>query len=231
MKAKASVKELIQKADVLDSKHGSDTIRVWESYREQANLWRAISILQIPTSFIALIFAWFIWNNRSVTLNVPPKPLPGVYQIQEIPDSEFIDAATNFINLVATYQHRSARRQFTRAHELVISPFLEEFEKDFLITELKTIENTSRSQAFFIDPSQISIDRLGQIVKVSLIGDRMKIVAGKELDPIQTKFTITLRTIPRNDLNPYGIVIAGLAYENLKSDFDELKELNKLKAK
>lgn len=221
---RGKVTDLVQKAAVVDSRSTNDTIRLWESYREQAGMWRAIALLQIPVSILAMVIALTAWTNRKTILNVPPKPLPGVYQAQDIPDSEFVDAATNFVNLIATYQHVIARRQFARASELLINPLLERFKTDFLETELKTIENTSRSQVFFVDPSKTRIQRQGSVVVVTMAGDRMKVVAGRELDPVQTKYVVTLRTIPRTDINPYGIVIQDLSYENIVPDYQRKKE-------
>lgn len=212
---KGRVQELVKKADVVDTRGTNDTIRVWESYREQAGVWRAIALLQIPVTGIALVFALVTWVNRKTILNVPPKPLPGMYQAQDIPDSEFVDSATNFINLIATYQHAIARRQFSRARELLINPLLERFDNDFMMTELKTIETTSRSQVFFVDPSQTRLERQGSSVVITMVGDRMKVVAGRELEPVQTKYVVTLRTIPRTDINPYGIVVQDLSYDNV----------------
>jgi hypothetical protein len=212
---KGRVQELVKKADVVDTRGTNDTIRVWESYREQAGMWRAIALLQIPVTGIALVFALVTWVNRKTILNVPPKPLPGMYQAQDIPDSEFVDSATNFINLIATYQHAIARRQFSRARELLINPLLERFDNDFMMTELKTIETTSRSQVFFVDPSQTRLERQGSSVVITMVGDRMKVVAGRELEPVQTKYVVTLRTIPRTDINPYGIVVQDLSYDNV----------------
>ena len=217
---KAKVTELVKKADVLESRGTNDTIRLWENYREQASLWRAVSLLQMPATIVALIFAALIWIDRKIILNVPQKPLPGIYQAQDIPDSEFLDAATNFINLIATYQPAVARRQFGRAHELVVNPLLARFNQDFMLTELKTIENTERTQVFFIDPSQTRIERSGNLVIVTVTGDRMKVVAGKELDPVITRYQVAMQTIPRNDLNPYGIVVTDMAFENVKGDDD-----------
>src|SRR5690606_41834731 len=63
----------------IDGRSEADTIRLWENYREQALMWRALALLQIPATFIALVFALWIWNTRSITLEVPAKPLPGRY--------------------------------------------------------------------------------------------------------------------------------------------------------
>jgi len=208
---------LLKEASVIDSRKESDTIRVWESYRDQATLWRSIALLQIPTTLIIGILCLTLWQGRNITLNVPPKPLPGIYQAKEIPDSEFIDVATNFINLITTYQPAVAERQFNRAREMLVEPMLERFNREMMITELKTIQNTSRTQIFFMDPTKIKIFRQGNQVEVTMAGERLKSIAGRQLPSIETMFSVTLTTIPRNDLNPYGIVINNVAFDNVNN--------------
>lgn len=200
----------------IDGRSEADTIRLWENYREQALMWRALALLQIPATFIALVFALWIWNTRSITLEVPAKPLPGRYLANEIPDAEFVEAATGFINLIATYQPAVARRQFEHARQMLLEPMLSRFDAEMVGVELKAIETTRRTQIFFVDPTSTSIERSDTEVIVSLVGDRLKIVAGKELPPATTKFLVKMTTIPRNDLNPYGIVITDIAFENLE---------------
>ena len=210
--------KLIKEANIIDAKHQSDTIRLWENFRDQAILWRSMALIQIPTTLVMAVFCMYMWGTRRITLNVPAKPLPGIYTAQEIPDSEFIDVSTAFVNLIGTYQPAIARRQFNRAREMLQEPMLERFNRDWMITELKTIENTSRTQIFFADPTKTHIFRRGKTVEVSINGDRLKMIAGRELPPIITIYSITMTTIPRNDLNPYGIVISNVASENVTPD-------------
>src|SRR6185436_12529117 len=97
----------------------NDTLRLWEGHREQATLWRAIALLQIPATVCALVFSMMIWGTRQITLNVPSKPLPGIYVAQDIPDSEFINVAQGYINLIGTYQPAIVRRQFEEARKMI----------------------------------------------------------------------------------------------------------------
>ena len=213
---KATVAKIINQASVVESKQSGDTLRLWESFREQAHLWRAIALLQVPTTFIAIIFALMIWNTRSITLNVPAKPLPGMYLAQDVPDSEFIDQTTTYINLIATYQPATARRQFAEARKMLMEPILSQFDIEMFGTELKAIESTNRTQIVFIDPTKTRVERQqNHEVKVYMTGERMKMIAGKELEPQITEFSVTLKTIPRNPLNPYGIMIVNVLYKNV----------------
>lgn len=206
---------LIKDASIIDARKESDTLRLWESYRDQAVLWRALALLQIPTTAIIAVLCFTLYTNRKIELKVPAKPLPGIYTAQEIPDSEFIDVATNFINLIATYQPAVARRQFTHARQILQEPMLERFDREMMVTELKTIESTARTQLFFVDPLKTRIFREGNTVEVTLTGERLKMIAGRQVPAVTTTFSIAMTTIPRNELNPYGIVINNVAFDNV----------------
>lgn len=209
--------KVVQATNIVDARAHSDTIRVWESYREQAGVWRALALIQIPTTAIAIIFAIVLWSTRSVTLNVPRNPAPGVYKAQDIPDTEFLDVATEFLNMVASYQSMTAQKQFTEAARITIEPYLTRFRTEMLGTELQTISATGRTQMFFPDPTKTTLDRLDpQTVKVTFVGERDKIIAGKELTPVTSRFTVTMSTIPRHRLNQFGIVVIDFTAENLE---------------
>ena len=209
--------EFTKATRIVDNKKESDTIRLWESYRDQALLWRTLALIQVPATLVACLMALIFFYNQRITLNVPAKPLPGVYSVDEINDSEFMNAATNFINLIATYQPAVARRQFLKARELIAEPMLTKFDEEMLGAELRAIETTKRTQLYFVDPSKYSIARQGKDIVVTMIGDRQKILAGRELPATLSKYTITLTTIPRNLVNPYGIIIKSVHLENVKS--------------
>ncbi|MBX7139292.1 MAG: hypothetical protein K1X83_15060 [Oligoflexia bacterium] len=214
---KAAAQKLVREAQLPEARRDSDTIRLWENYRDQATMWRSIALLQIPATAIALIFALTMWNTRSITLNVPPKPLPGLYAAQDIPDTEFIDSATDFLNLIASYQYNVARRQFEEAAKMLQEPLLSKFKESMLETELRTVESTNRTQLFFVDPTTVKVERpSGTEVIVSLLGDRQKIIAGKEVPLVKSRYTVSLTTIPRNKLNPYGITITDFSFENVE---------------
>lgn len=220
---KARVAELVKNADVIDSKGQTDTIRLWENYREQASLWRAIALLQVPMSCVALIFALIMWSNRVQNLIVPPSPEPGTHQVQKIPDSYFIDEAQNFVNLIATFTPSVVQRQYEAAERHLVNPLLDKFKREFMINEIQTISSTNRTQLFSIDPTKTTVNREGPQVIVSFTGDRVKSIAGRELEPIETRYSVSLVTIPRNELNPFGIVVRDLDIVNTKAEQIELR--------
>lgn len=208
------VAEILKASEIRSSLNDSDTIRLWESHQEQATLWRSLALIQIPITLLALVLALIMWGTRSVTLNVPAKPLPGIYAAQDIPDSEFIDFATDYINLIATYQPAVARRQFEEARRMLWGQMIQAFDTEMMGTEVRAIENTKRTQIFFADPTRVNINRDGRSVLVSMVGDRYKIIAGKEMPAVKTEFVVTMSTVPKNKFNPYGIVITNISLKN-----------------
>jgi len=218
--AKQAAKKIIEDSRFREARADNDTVRLWENYREQALLWRALALLQIPSTLIALVFALVMWINRETILNVPAKPLPGQYSASEIPDAEFISVATDWINLVATYQPMVAKQQFEEAARWLVEPVLSRFKTEMLEQEVETIKNTMRSQVYYIDPTQTTLERdeEGNVI-VTTIGERLKIIAGKSVPANITQFRITMTTQPRNKLNEYGIVITNVetTVTNLKN--------------
>lgn len=213
-KIAGQVKQIIEDTSVIDANTNNDTIRIWENYRDQAMLWRGIALLQIAVTFICVIAAVFFYLNRNITLNVPSKPLPGYYPANEVPESEYIDVATNFVNLISTYQYRTAERQFLFASEHLVDPFLSKFQQEMLKTELKLIQQTQRTQLLMIEQDDTKVKKLANNqVQVVFIAFRTKSIAGKEYETQEMKYTVNLTTVPRNKFNPYGVMINDVEIE------------------
>ena len=211
--ATPNVREVVADTRLNATRSESDTIRLWENYKDQALLWRSLSLIQFPMTCAALIFAIVMWSTRVVNLTVPSKPEPGIHVAQDIPDTEFINAANTYVNLVATYQPGTARNQFTVAASMLKEPVYTKFKEEMMGAELGAIESTGRTQVFFTAPLRTKVARNGNEVSVSLVGERWKVIAGSPLPTVTSRFTITMSTIPRNPLNPYGIVITGVSFK------------------
>ena len=211
--ATPNVREVVADTRLNATRSESDTIRLWENYKDQALLWRSLSLIQFPMTCVALIFALVMWSTRVINLTVPSKPEPGIHVAQDIPDTEFINAANTYVNLVATYQPGTARNQFTVASSMLKEPVYTKFKEEMMGAELGAIESTGRTQVFFTDPLRTKVARNGNEVTVSLVGERWKVIAGSPLPTVTSRFTITMSTIPRNPMNPYGIVITGVSFK------------------
>ena len=211
--AAPNVREVVADTRLNATRSESDTIRLWENYKDQALLWRSLSLIQFPMTCVALIFALVMWSTRVINLTVPSKPEPGIHVAQDIPDTEFLNAANTYVNLVATYQPGTARNQFTVASSMLKEPVYTKFKEEMMGAELGAIESTGRTQVFFTDPLRTRVVRNGNEVTVALVGERWKVIAGSSLPTVTSRFTITMSTIPRNPLNPYGIVITGVSFK------------------
>jgi hypothetical protein len=224
--AAPNMREVVADTRLNATRSESDTIRLWENYKDQALLWRSLSLLQFPMTFMALIFALVMWSTRVINLTVPSKPEPGVHIAQDIPDTEFINAANTYVNLVATYQPGTARNQFNVASSMLKEPVYTKFREEMVGAELGAIESTARTQVFFTDPLRTKVTRNGTEVTVSLVGERWKVIAGSPLPTVTSRFTITMSTIPRNPMNPYGIVITGVSFKANIEGEQPTKEVN-----
>lgn len=212
--ATPDIREVVADTRLKATRSENDTIRLWENYKDQALLWRSLSLIQFPATFAALIFATVMWSTRVVNLTVPSKPEPGIHVAQDIPDTEFINAANNYVNLVATYQPGTARNQFNVARSMLKEPVYTKFTEEMMGAELGAIESTGRTQVFFTDPLRTKVVRNGNEVRVNLVGERWKVIAGSPLPTVTSRFSITMSTIPRNPLNPYGIVITAVSFKS-----------------
>jgi hypothetical protein len=214
IKVADAIKEKVADTNLAVGRDKSDTIRLWENYKDQSLMWRSLSLIQFPTTLIAIGFAVLMWSTREITLTVPSKPMPGIYAAQDIPDNEFVNVALDYVNLIATYQPRTARRQFEAASAMLKEPLLTKFREEMINSELGAIESSSRTQVFFTDPLKTSVSRRGNEVTVSLIGERWKVIAGAELPTVTSRFRVTMTTIPKNAINPYGIVISSVTFKS-----------------
>ena len=208
-------KRIVSDTSVMGAGSANDTIRLWESYRDQAIMWRALALLQTPVTFVVVVLAFTIYQNRVVTLDVPQRPKPGIYPVQEIPDSAFIENAETFVNLIATYQPMNAQRQFQEARRMLIEPMLTKFEEEMMLKEIQQINQTNRTQIFFIDPTKTDFVRGARAATVQIEGERLKMSAQEQMPLKKTRYIVQMEVIPRNPLNEYGIVITNVVTKNL----------------
>lgn len=207
-----SLKRDLKQLERVGGRAGTDTIRLWEGYKEQAYLWRALALLQMPATALSIAAALVMYFFADTMIEVPERPQPGYYSVKQLPDSQFINAATSVVNLMATYQPGVARRQFKTARKYLWEPALTEFEETMMGSELRTIEETKRSQMFFINPRLIKVERYPEIDKVvvRIPGVRLKLIGNKPLPADQMVYYVKMTTIPRNVHNEYGIVVVDI---------------------
>lgn len=219
---KTKIQEDLRQMESGAGRAGSDTLRLWEFYKEQALLWRAIALLQMPATALSIAAALIMFFFADTIITVPQKPMPGIYSVKQLPDEEFIDFATNLANLIGTFQPVTAEKQFRDARKLLWEPALSQFEISVLKDELEVIHSTRRSQIFYVDERLIKVERIPQRdqVIVRLPGVRQKIIGTTALPPEDMAYWIKMSTIPRNRENQYGIVAV-----DIRAEIKERKEI------
>ncbi len=216
------ISEGIKDIEKTPARTGADTVRLWERYRDQALLWRALALLQLPTTFLAITAALIMFFFADTVIEVPEKPEPGMYSVKQLPDAEFISAATRVINMIATYQPETARPQFIETRKLLWQPALAKFDEEMMQKEIQAIEETRRSQLFFVNQSLVRVNRLPErdYVEVRLPGVRYKLIGASQGKPEQMVYYVRMTTIPKNPHNEYGIVVFDM--ERKDSDFQSI---------
>ena len=197
---------------------GSDTIRLWEGYREQAHLWRALALLQMPSTALAIAAALIMYFFADTIIEVPERPEPGAYSVKQLPDNQFINAATEVVNLISTYQPHVARAQFKTARKFLWEPALTEFEETMMTQEIRSIEDTRRSQIFFVNPRLIKLERFPEedLVIARIPGIRQKLIGNSPMPSDEIVYYVKMTTIPRNAHNKYGIVVIDIRLRKAK---------------
>ena len=207
-----NLKNDLKQLERVGGRAGADTIRLWEGYREQAYLWRSVSLLQMPATALSMAAVLVMYFFADTVIEVPHAPDPGIYSVKQLPDSQFVNAALSVVNLIATYQPAIARRNFTTTKKFLWEPALSEFEQTMMESEIRAIEETKRSQMFFINQRLIKVERFPEqdMVVVRVPGERVKLIGNKPLPPDQMVYYVKMTTIPRNIHNEYGIVVTDI---------------------
>lgn len=229
-----AVKEGLSYLERTSKRAGADTVALWDGYQEQMYLWRALALLMLPATLLAIGLALAMFFAADTTVVVPPKPEPSKIELAQIPNQEFVRLGSNVANLLTSYRTHEARPQFKMARQFLWQPALGQFEKEWMGKELEIIENTSRSQVFYPSPRQIKVIRKDDHVVVRVPGTRRKQV-GAETSGDELVWWFRMRTVPRNMFNDTGLVINNLRVEYTdlrglaKEDMEEARQMERRK--
>ena len=229
-----SLQHDLQHLERVRTLEGIDTVKLWESFREEANLWRGIALIFLPVTALALLAATIMYLTADTEIEVPQRRPPHVFQVTQLPDKYFIDEARDIVNLIASFTPEKAKAQFQVAKQHLWEPALTQFEKEIMVDEMKTILDTRRTQLFLIVPEQIRVYRDSEPDKVivRVPGVRQKLIGNQPLPTDEVVYYVKLTTIPRNLFNEYGIVAVDIrlsltALETIKKEDEAELELNK----
>ncbi|MCC6934036.1 MAG: hypothetical protein IT292_12430 [Deltaproteobacteria bacterium] len=218
-------------------------------YREQSYMWRALALIQFPTTAIAIIIAIVMYVSADVIVDVKPRPAPGYFLVEEIPEQEFIKYSIEFVNLISSFQPSVAERQFRHALNFLQGEFYGQFNIKYLQglpseqSRLSEIMQLQRAQMFYInrdlvvaqienDPEDPRQDRVIVRVPGELYTFLNGVYQQNRID--YGVYYVTLQTIPNTAFNQNGITIINLRLENSvngvrgSSIYGELEKADKL---
>ena len=90
---KKSINEDLREIEKLDDVIGADPMKLWEGYLEQSLMWRALTLLALPTTILSICLATFTFLMADTRIEIPAAPEPGFYKLEDIPDKMFIGRA------------------------------------------------------------------------------------------------------------------------------------------
>lgn len=194
---------------------GADTIKLWGYYREHAYLWRALALIQMPCTLLALFAALIMFLFADTRIETQPHSLPSLINLGDIPDRELVTKAGELVNLINTYQPDNAQDRFMEARTKLWEPALSIFDKSIMQEDLPLIIQTRRTQVFFPDKQLIKVDRYPEndLVVVRVPGMRLKVIGEQPQSTDQVAYFVKFSTIPRNVLNESGLVAVDVRSE------------------
>src|SRR5262249_55110998 len=137
-----------------------------------------------------------------------------------------IRVATEMVNLIASYQPAVARQQFSTARNYLSEPALTVFDENVMKTELRNIEETNRSQIFFVRTNAIKVERFPNLdnVIVQLPGWQ-KVIGSTPLASEELVYHVKMTTTPRNEHNEFGIMIIDIKSRAVNSETTRQEDL------
>ncbi|MDR2338343.1 MAG: hypothetical protein LBE20_06865 [Deltaproteobacteria bacterium] len=203
-------------------------------FREQSYLWRMLSLIQVPATLVAVITAIVLYLTANIIVHVDPKPSPGYYLTDQVPDKEFVLYAVEFANLISTFNAKTAEAQFEYASKFLSPQFYHDFREKYLNkkdlnSEIMLATKLEKTQMFFIDKYFIRVKRIAaenpvnNKVEVRLYGNFTKFVKknARLVTNTEVVLYVYLQTVPYTVFNPNGVVITGFEYQEPKSGVSE----------
>jgi hypothetical protein len=188
-----------------------------------------LSLIQAPATLVAVLTAITLYLTTNIIVHVDPKPSPGYYLTEQVPDKEFVLYAVEFANLISTFNAKTAESQFEYASKFLGAQFYHSFRDKYLSkadlnSEVNLAKKLEKTQVFFIDKYFIRVRRIPEKnpienrVEVRLYGNFTKWVQNnaKLVTNNEAALYVEMQTAPNNVFNPNGIVITNFRYQELK---------------
>ena len=183
-----------------------ELLRMVDRYKVQGHFWRFLSLLQFPIILFLTLYFITRYLGADTLVKVSEPPIPGEVPQDKIPDKEYINTATNIINLIGSYQPTTARDQFETASDFFLDSALASFEETQMNSELITAEESDISQRLDVYSSRIVREAKGN-AQVCLSGVRQKIVDRSPLPQQDVTYCFSFIVDEPFEGSPFGLAV------------------------
>ena len=181
-----------------------------EQFKRRGAFWRGLALVQAPISAFAIFLFLVNYILGDTIVSVPERKPPGEYQVDELPDREFINLSVGIVNALATFQPATARVQFEHARKFIGDALMQQFDSSQMQIELATAEQSGISQVFFMEPVLTSVkkDDEKNLAFVRISGVRNRFAQDRLLPPQEMSYRLTISpTKETSDENRYGLKV------------------------
>ena len=183
---------------------------------EQTSAFLGISLYAVIVFCIALLVTLFKVSTKPHSIYyIPSAQEAGIAYPNRIDKTVVCGFASNWLLNRNNFTPLTVKDTYQRAMRYM-APGLLSRTKASLEDEISRVTRDNISSLFSLSKEPESEDS-GLDFKVTLIGEKIIFMGKEKLDDRILRYTITLQRIPPIETNPYGLVIAGVKQEEVKT--------------
>ena len=186
------------------------------AHAEQASAFFGISLYAVIVFCIVLLVTLFKVSTKPQSIYyIPSAQEAGIAYPNRIDKAVVCGFASNWLLNRNNFTSLTVKDTYQRAMRYM-APGLLSRTKASLEDEISRVTRDNISSLFSLSKEPESEDS-GLDFKVILTGEKIIFMGKEKLDDRILRYTITLQRIPPIETNPYGLVIAGVKQEEVKT--------------
>ncbi|MBU4467325.1 MAG: hypothetical protein KKC39_01080 [Candidatus Omnitrophica bacterium] len=186
------------------------------AHAEQTSAFLGISLYAVIVFCIVLLVILFKVSTKPQSIYyIPSAQEAGIAYPNRIDKTVVCGFASNWLLNRNNFTSLTVKDTYQRAMRYM-APGLLSRTKASLEDEISRVTRDNISSLFSLSKEPESEDS-GLDFKVTLTGEKIIFMGKEKLDDRILRYTITLQRIPPIETNPYGLVIAGVKQEEVKT--------------
>ena len=186
------------------------------AHAEQTSAFLGISLYAVIVFCIALLVTLFKVSTKPQSIYyIPSAQEAGIAYPNRIDKTVVCGFASNWLLNRNNFTSLTVKDTYQRAMRYM-APGLLSRTKASLEDEISRVTRDNISSLFSLSKEPESEDSSTDF-KVTLTGEKIIFMGKEKLDDRILRYTITLQRIPPIETNPYGLVIAGVKQEEVKT--------------